>query len=189
VSQPELLKRVVEVLDEAGVEYLVTGSMASSLQGAPRATHDIDLVVALPEDAIPELVQAFPAPGYYLSEEAIRDAVRRRGVFNLVSLDSGDKVDFWLLRDTPFDRSRFSRKYDEEFAGVRVKVSRPEDTILAKLRWAKQAGGSEKQFMDALHVYEVQFVKLDREYLDRWAGELGLRELLDRLRDEAEPVE
>jgi hypothetical protein len=54
MSQPELLKGVVTRLDEAGIEYMLTGSIVSSLQGEPRATHDIDIVIAVridPADA------------------------------------------------------------------------------------------------------------------------------------------
>jgi predicted nucleotidyltransferase len=45
MSQQALLRRVVRALDGAGVPHMLTGSLASSLQGEPRATHDIDLVI------------------------------------------------------------------------------------------------------------------------------------------------
>ena len=61
-------------------------------------------------------------------------------------------------------------------------------TILAKLRWAKLSGGSEKQYTDALRVYELQHALLDLEYLEQWVGELGLRDLWTRLQDEARPL-
>jgi len=79
---------------------------------------------------------------------------------NLIDTVSGDKVDFWLLTETPFDYSRFTRRYHEELMGMRIAVSSPEDTILMKLRWSKMSGGSEKQFIDALRVYEVSLQAL-----------------------------
>ena len=60
------------------------------------------------------------------------------------------------------------------------------DTILAKLRWAKLSGGSEKQFTDALRVYEVQYGKLDIDYLNHWVKKLGIELLWKRLENEAE---
>jgi hypothetical protein len=169
MSQQELLNRLVQILTAVGIDYMVTGSLASSLQGEPRSTHDIDLVVVMPAEAVPKLMEAFPPPDYYLSEESIRDALRQRSMFNLLSLIDGEKVDFWIL-------------------GSQLKVSAPEDTILVKLHWAKISGGSEKQFTDVLRVYEVQAKNLDLDYLNRWASQLGVEELWQRVQLEAEPV-
>ncbi len=188
MSQPELLKRVIQTLDDAGIDYMVTGSVASSLQGEPRSTHDIDLVISLDKKDADKLVKSFPPPDFHLDEESILDAITSRGAFNLLDITSGDKVDFWILSEEPFDKSRFARKTVEAGAGLRLKVSTPEDTILAKLWWSRLSGGSEKQFLDALHVYEVQSNKLDQDYLTRWAEKLGVESLLDRLRQEAETV-
>jgi len=192
VSQPELLKLVGQRLEAAGIDYMVTGSIASSLQGEPRATHDIDLVVAIRApgaDVAARLKAAFPEPDFYLDEGAVRDAIASLSMFNLLDTREGDKVDFWLLTDDAFDRTRFDRRYVESFEGARLPVSRPEDTILMKLRWAAMLGGSEKQFTDALRVYEVQHGRLDEPYLDRWAAALGVSAALIRLRAEARPIE
>ncbi len=93
-----------------------------------------------------------------------------------------------MLTDQPFDRSRFIRRYGEDVMGLKIMVSSPEDTILAKLNWAQLSGGSKKQFTDALRVLEVQFEKLDFEYLERWAKELDVEELLKKLIHEAETL-
>jgi hypothetical protein len=85
-------------------------------------------------------------------------------------------------------QSRFLRKISEEFIGLKMLISSPEDTILAKLRWAKLSGGSEKQFTDALRVYEVQYGKLDIDYLEQWAKKLNVESLWKRLVDEAETL-
>ena len=143
MSQHELLRRVVATLDEAGIDYMLTGSYVSSLQGEQ---------------------------------------------FNLLECSTGDKVNFWLLSDDAFDQSRFHRKALDEIGGVRVKVSRPEDTILMKLRWAAMSGGSEKQLHDALRVYELQFQQMDHRYLDEWAATLGVVALLDRVKANARPL-
>ncbi len=45
MSQQALLKKVIQVLDRAGIKYMITGSIVSSLQGEPRSTHDIDMVI------------------------------------------------------------------------------------------------------------------------------------------------
>ena len=89
----------------------------------------------------------------------------------------------------PFDQSRFERKYKESVFGYTMNVSSPEDTILAKLRWAKLSGGSEKQFTDALRVYEVQYENLDSGYLEAWARKLQVKELWEELKRSANPIE
>jgi hypothetical protein len=167
---------------------MVTGSVVSSLQGEPRATHDIDLVVDIKRNMTNKLVESFRPPDFYLDEEAIIDAISDQSMFNLIEVNTGDKADFWILTEEPFDKSRFGRKYVEDFTGIQIAVSKPEDTILVKLRWAKLSGGSEKQFTDALRVYEVQFENLDMAYLRSWAERIGVEPLLDRLEKEAETI-
>ena len=192
MSQPELLKLVARRLEEAGIEYMVTGSVASSLQGEPRATHDIDIVLSVRAPAAEvagALKRAFPEPEFYLDAASARDAIAERGMFNLIDAREGDKVDFWLLTEEAFDQARFARRYVEPFEGVALHVCRPEDTILMKLRWAALLGGSDKQFVDALRVYEVQRGRLDEAYLDRWAATLEIADALRRLRAEAQPIE
>lgn len=188
MSQQDLLKRVVAALERIGIDYMITGSIASSLQGEPRATHDLDVVIGIDESSVPALLAEFPAPEFYHDDSAVREAVRDRTGFNVIETTEGDKVDFWLLTDHPFDQSRFARKYEEQVFGARLKVSAPEDTILQKLRWAALSGGSEKLRGDALRVYEVQYARLDQDYLSRWSELLGLGTQLARIRNEAEPL-
>ncbi|MBI2750161.1 MAG: hypothetical protein HYX43_12700 [Burkholderiales bacterium] len=172
MSQSELLKRVAARLQQGGIEHMLTGSVVSSRQGEPRAAHDIDVVIAVKG-----------------TSDAARTAITPRSMFNMLDAREGDKVDFWLLSDDDFDRSRFSRRVTEQFEGTTLVVSRPEDTILGKLKWSSMSGGSEKQFTDALRVYEVQHGQLDQDYLDAWAARLGVTALLEQLRARAEPIE
>ena len=79
MSQQELLKKVIQVLEGAGIEYMVSGSLVSSLQGEPRSTHDIDVVVAVQRLTASALVRAFPPPDYYLTEESILEAIQDQG--------------------------------------------------------------------------------------------------------------
>jgi len=131
---------------------MLTGSIASSLHGEPRSTHDLDALVVLDRTSVAQLLKAFPEPEYYLDENSVQEAVGNFGMFNLISLEEADKVDFWMLTRDPFDQSRFSRRTSVTFMGRQLVVSSPEDTILAKLHWAKVSGGSEKQIHDAREV-------------------------------------
>lgn len=186
MSQPELVKRIADSFASAGIEYMLTGSVASSLQGEPRSTHDIDIVVKAEVKDIPRLRACFPDDAFYVSEEALKEAVRQKRMFNVIELREHDKVDVWLLKDEPFERSRFLRRVTANAFGASFKVSAPEDTILYKLHWLRQLGQSEKQFNDALRVYEVQQGVLDQQYLDKWAVQLGVDALLKGIRAKAD---
>ena len=174
VSQQELLKLVVNRLNELKIAYFVTGSWSSSLLGEPRSTHDLDLVVQLDQTHVPFLVESFSQARFYLSAAAVADALQNRSMFNLLDLYSGDKVDFWLLTETAWDQERFRRRDQMEVFGTIISVATGEDTILAKLRWSKLSGGSEKQMQDARGVYEVQGLRLDLDYIWHWVQELDL---------------
>ena len=187
MSQQALLKRIVEALDEAGIPYMLTGSLASSLQGEPRTTHDIDLVVDIAPADVARVSQALSGPHIYLDERAVSEATRRRAMFNLIDSSSGDKADFWLLTDEPFDRERFARRVLVEALGLRLSVCTPEDTILMKLLWSARSGGSEKQLNDALRVYELQAGSLDDDYLDEWAARLDVAAALAAIREQSLP--
>ena len=185
MSQQDLLRTVVRTLERLKIDYMITGAIASSVQGEPRSTHDIDIVVDLPKTKVHALVAAFPPQAYHIDQEAVAEAVTAGGRADLVNTESGDKVVFWMLTDDPFDCSRFARRYRERALQTQIEVSSPEDTILMKLRWARMAGGSEKHFIDALRVYEVQYRKLDREYLRTWTLQLGIEAEMERLRAQA----
>jgi hypothetical protein len=105
----ELLEHVVSVFERLGIPYLVTGSVAAMAYGEPRLTNGIDIVAGITERHISGLREAFPAEEYYLYEDAVRDAIRRPGQFNIIHPASGLKIDVIIRRDTPFDRSRFGR--------------------------------------------------------------------------------
>ncbi len=188
MSQSQLLMQVIHVLDVARIDYMITGSLVSSLQGEPRSTHDIDIVVALNSNQAPAILSAFRSPDFYADADAIMSAISDRGSFNVIDMRSGYKIDFWLLKDNAFDQSRFRRRVQDDIDGVMMAVSSPEDTILMKLNWARQSGGSEKQYRDALRVYELQYAHLNQGYLTQWAIDLEVTELLQQLRQDAQPL-
>ncbi|MGI8908434.1 MAG: hypothetical protein ACR2IE_18320 [Candidatus Sumerlaeaceae bacterium] len=188
MSQSELLNEVLQVLTELKVPYMLTGSLVSSFQGGPRSTHDYDIVVRMAVDEGMKLCERFQPPRYYLDQEAVRSGILQKAEFSLTDNQSGFKIDFWPLRSTAFDQSCFRRRVPEEIFGRLALISAPEDTILNKLRCARESGGSERQHLDALKVYEVQFSGLDHSYLNKWAAELGIENELDEIKSKAKPV-
>jgi hypothetical protein len=189
MQQLQLVREVVDAFQANGIAFMLSGSHASSMQGSPRSTHDVDIVADIAVNQAATLVASFPEPRFYVSEDAVKEAVQRKSMFNILLSAEGDKADIWLLKDEPYDRMRFSRRRVVEHQGMKLPVSSPEDTILAKLKWAKDSGGSEKHITDAIHVYELQHKVLDVKYMDVWAGFLNLKDLLERVRKESSPID
>ena len=94
MPQPQLLEKVLTVLNNSRVDYMITGSIVSSLQGEPRATHDVDIVVNIQHASIQNLVDVFCPPRFYLSKESIVEAIEHKTMFNLIDTTEGDKIDF-----------------------------------------------------------------------------------------------
>jgi len=106
----ELLQKVVGVFERLGIPYLITGSVAAMAFGEPRLTNDIDIVAAIDEKHVRDLVMSFPSDEFYISEETVREAIHRQGQFNIIHPESGIKVDVIIKQNTPFDNSRFEPK-------------------------------------------------------------------------------
>lgn len=177
---------VADALERSGVDYFLGGSLASSFQGEPRATNDIDLVVDLSEANVERFVAALGS-AFEVDEEALRRAARERGSWNVIHLPTVTKIDLFFRRDEPFDRSEFSRRERVEVRNGRsLFVKRAEDTVLRKLLWYRMGGGvSDRQWRDLVEVLRHSEPLLDAAYLEEWAGKLGLAALLAKARQEA----
>ena len=178
---------VVAALDELGLDYLIGGSLASSLHGIPRSTQDADVVVDLPPSRVGELVAAL-AGRFYVDEEMASNAVARAASFNVIHLETMFKVDLFVLGSDALSRSELARRQRYQIGRdlTAVFVASAEDTVLQKLLWYRRGNEvSDRQWRDVVEVLRVQGLRLDRDYLDRWADQLELRVLLDEARAEA----
>ena len=170
----QLMQIVADFFESQEIHYRVVGSMASMAYGEPRFTNDVDIVADLHPDKVPALCAAFPAPDFYLSEPAVREAVRRRTQFNIIHPASGLKVDVILPPDTEFARSEMQRVRRITSVGeYSVWFASPEDVILNKLLFF-QMGGSEKHLRDIAGMLKLLRDKVDRAYLDAWIAKLGV---------------
>ncbi len=163
---------------------MVVGSFASTYWGRPRLTHDADLVVEIHPEQVGELARLL-APEFYAPEFVIEEAVRKREQFNTISLEYAFKVDLWPRKATAYHEQAFERRLLGLMFDREVWVSSPEDVILSKLLWYRAAPSQDRQVQDALGVFEIQQPYLEHDYLDRWAADLGIVDLLDRIKQEA----
>ncbi|MDB4950107.1 MAG: hypothetical protein JWM27_2756 [Gemmatimonadetes bacterium] len=178
MTPAEVLQQFVDALQDAALPYMLTGSHASSIHGMPRATLDVDFVVAPSREEIRRLVQNLKAAGCYVDDRAADEALDTHGQFNAIGLDSGWKADFIIRKPRAFSRTEFDRREPGVLYGVEVSVATAEDVLLAKLEWAK-LGESSRQIEDAANILKVRGDRLDRAYVERWVRELGLAQQWD----------
>jgi hypothetical protein len=182
---------VLAAFDRAGITCAVGGSVASSIYGVPRYTEDADLTAEPFAGREETLIRQF-GPEYYLSAEAVRQAVRNRSSFNIIHTKSGFKVDVFVQKLRPFDQNLLARRLlrnDLDPSGQSIPILSPEDVLLHKLEWFRLSGEtSDRQWGDVLGVLRVQAGRLDDAYLDRWAAELNVTDLLAAARSQASGV-
>jgi hypothetical protein len=178
--------RVAEELDRLGIDYLVGGSIASSVHGRPRSTQDVDIVARIAGRHVSEFVAAVEAE-FYVDADMIHNAIRRRGSFNIIHLATMLKVDVFVFKGDEVAVEEMRRRVAVGLRGASVWFASPEDIVLQKLDWYQKGSGiSERQWRDALGVIDVQGGRFDLAYARQMASRMGVVELLERALLEAE---
>jgi hypothetical protein len=186
VTEPDLiaaLRPVCESLEALGIGYYLGGSVASSVHGIARASLDADIVAAVEPRHVGPLVDRLTSE-YYIPVERLSAAVRDRSSCNFIHLATMFKIDVFVPKGRPFDLEAAERArhttLDEADDTPRFPIASVEDTVLAKLEWFRLGGEiSERQWWDVVGMLKVSR-EADRDYLRRWAVELGVADLLER---------
>ncbi len=185
-SQEDFLQILIKKLNEQNIPYMLSGSVSSSLHGQPRATNDADIVIAPLEEQLIDFVKSL-GDDYYVSYDAAHEALESNSMFNVVDIRNSWKADFIMRKNRPFSREEFRRRRKANIMGLDVWVVSPEDVILSKLEWAKNSE-SAQQYRDALGIVTVQYDRLDRDYLYKWAKELQVESSLEQLLGKAQKL-
>lgn len=186
IGPRKVLTDLHQLFSESGVDYMLVGGLASSIWGVPRVTIDFDLVTRITEDGIKEFA-ACAVKYFELDEQALASAVSdpdEHAMFQLLHSEEFFKVDAFLLRHSEHQQIAFARRRTLDAGeGLQLWFESPEDTVLQKLS-SYELGNrvSERQWADALNVMRVQGEKLDVEYMNRWADQLGIVDLLLKAR-------
>ncbi len=179
---------VIAALEGLGIPYYIGGSIASGVHGMYRATADMDIVADMREDQVDPFVRLLPNT-LYADDHMIRDAIRHRSSFNVLDSESGFKVDVFISKGRPFERSQFERRNAVPLTALgerTIYVSSAEGTVLAKLEWYRKGGEiSDRQWTDILSILKVKAADTDLAYLRHWAPIIGVADLLERALDDA----
>lgn len=174
-EQNDVLGDFTKRLDEIGVEYMLTGSMALVHYAMPRATVDIDIVINLLPESINEFIKEFEVD-YYIPLRSARDAVSQKRMFNILNQETVIKIDCVVLKPDEFQQNVFSRRERVNYAGdFDVWIISREDLILSKLIWAKKTG-SERQRLDVASIVRNGF---DEKYVGEWIAKLSLEDVFE----------
>lgn len=173
MSVDDFFHRLLTALERTSVPYMVTGSYASSAHGIPRATNDIDIVIAPTADQLKMLINELPNDRYYADEFAALEALEHQSQFNVIDYATTWKADLIIKKSRRFSTEEFARRRVHTIAGITVSVATAEDIVLAKLEWYKE-GKSARQLEDIVGIIQRQGNALDRQYVEYWARELAV---------------
>ena len=173
-TELEILKIVTMRLDKLKIPYMLTGSMALLYYTTPRMTRDIDIVIQLQEFMIDRFIKEFHND-FYLSEESIKDAVKKKFIFNLINYESSMKIDFIVKKDSLYRETEFDRKVKIKINDFEIYSVSKEDLILSKLEWIKKSF-SAIQIEDIKNLLESGY---EKKYLENWVSELNLHKELE----------
>jgi hypothetical protein len=179
--------RVATAIESVGGAYFVGGSVASSLQGDPRSTNDVDIVVSLAANKVDALATALGSD-FEVDRDMLRQALLAGTSANAFFLPVLTKVDFFGVGRSEFDESEFARRCPIVVgeAGESLVVKTPEDSVLRKLLWFRDGGSvSDKQWRDIVAILRVSRANLDVAYMTAWAQRLGVATELARAEGEA----
>ena len=168
------LLETAAVFESAGIDYMLTGSMALNFYATPRMTRDIDLVGAVVLRDVDRIERLFPSDRYYVSRDAVREAVLNQTSFNLIHLASMTKVDIMIRKQEEYRQLEFGRRQSVELRGHAVWVVSCEDLIISKLDWSRESR-STRQMED---VRNLLAGGCDMEYISTWARRLNLTDML-----------
>ena len=179
-EQLEFVKQISDRLTSAGIDYMLTGSMALAVYATPRMTRAVDLVVAVGRGDVDTLVRLFDTD-CYIDRDAVAEAIDSAGMFNIIHNEWIIKADFIVRKRGSYRQTEFERRRQIEVDGTPLFIVAPEDLILSKLEWARETQ-SELQHRDVRDIV-ASVTDLDWDYLEQWATNLGVEPLLRDVRE------
>jgi hypothetical protein len=170
-----ILKDITEKLNNIGINYMLTGSLALGFYAQPRMTRDIDIVIELYKKDISKVIEIFKED-YYIDKEIIIDSIKHLSMFNIIQTKLFVKVDFIIRKNEEYRQIEFSRRKKVLFNNIEIFIVSKEDLIISKLYWIKD-------YFSEIHGIDIKNLlasDYDSDYLQNWVRQLNLNEIYNK---------
>jgi hypothetical protein len=137
-------------LNELGVRYMVSGSVAAIFYGEPRMTNDVDIIVFLKRSDVALMEKAFPLEEFYCPPPEIIQmeiAKEQRGHFNLIHHETGFKADIYTMGRDELHTWGLANARQITNGDDTISLAPPEYVIVRKLQFYRE-GRSPKHLRD-----------------------------------------
>ncbi len=166
----QFLKKLIDYFEKEKIAYMLSGSVAMSIYSLPRFTRDFDFIVHLQLKNVKGLVDYFKE-GYYCDEDAIKEAIMNKSLFNIIDFASNYKADFIILKNEPYRLAEFERRQQVNFLDMQINLVSAEDLIISKIAWIQEVQSDiQKEDMKIL----LTIKNIDMRYIRKWIATLKL---------------
>jgi hypothetical protein len=177
---------VLQAFDELNLFWYLGGSIASSLHGMQQMAQDIDLVVNLHSQNLPSLLPLLKQH-YAFDDNSFQEAVAQHTACSLIHLDTLMKVDLIMARQGAFDIALQPRiaSYHLDDRYPSLPLASAVEMILVKLHCYSQdllsrndGMRDDAEWNDIVGMLKIQEPTLERDFLEEWARNLKIAEVL-----------
>jgi hypothetical protein len=131
---PEPLLETVRVLAEelakSQAHYALIGGIAAGVRGRARFTDDVDLLVALPQICLPNLLESLIRRGFSID---LLPTIREWTQHHMIVMRYGDVRVDWLKPVVPLYQHVLDKAVTESWNGRGLRIASAEGLILLKL--------------------------------------------------------
>ena len=128
----DALRALRDALEALGVPWMIIGGVAVIAHGVPRYTADVDATVSAPDEPLERIFDVFAHQSVVPRIDGALAFARERQIVLLRHEPSGVDLDVslaWL----PFEIEAIQRSEARDYAGVTIRIPRPDDLVIYKL--------------------------------------------------------
>jgi hypothetical protein len=179
MNSADLVLRLIDAFENAGVPYMLSGSVAASCYGAQWRKNEAQFVLQISTDQLSAVTRAL-GDDFQIDPQMSIDPVTMTMRYILKHAPGKFAFDLFLLGPDAHDQARFDRRRELPFQGTTACLPTAEDVIIATLRWSK-ADTLEKDTQSISSILGSKAGRIDLAYIRQWADQHGTRGLFEQL--------